>query len=169
MANLLHRYDIKYFYKLNIETLIEIILSLNEDEFRNLVIPVFKKSKSKYAFERKYIYFETDNFLKFLCELLREDSLYTYRSLFKFLIIIIGVNYEILNIFVEYLRKEPDAAINILFEFSKSNLKVLNTNVQKVINDVLSKHKELNLPEYINKKLKLVYDKSIKDFNHRGL
>lgn len=169
VVNLLHRYDIKYFYKLNIETLINIIFSLNDEEFRSLFIPIFVKVKSKYEFERRYRYFDTDNFLSFLRELLQKQNVYDYRFLFKFIIMIIGVNYEVLNVFVGYLRKDPDTAINILFEFSKSNSKVLNTNIQRIIKDIFSKHEELNLSEDIYIKLRLVYDKSIKDFNHRGL
>ncbi|QLY81225.1 S1 family peptidase [Clostridium intestinale] len=170
IVNLLHRYDIKYFNKLNTETLINIILSLKEEEFKKLVTQTFIKSKGEYTFERKYMFFPMDNFLKFLYKLLDEKSkLDVYESLFKFLVIIIGTNYSVLNIFVEYLKREPNSAASILFKFSKTNLKVLNINVQKIINDVLSKNKELNLSEDISKSLKLIYDKSRKDFNCRGL
>lgn len=170
IVNLLYRYDIKYFNKLNTETLINIILGLQEDEVRDLVIPTFKELKSVYTFERKYMHFPMDDFLKFLYKLLDEKSnLDGYEYLFEFLIIIIGTSYQLLNVFVEYLRREPNSAANILFKFSKSNLKVLNINVQKIITDVLSKNKELNLSEDISKKLKLIYDKSRKNFNCRGL
>ncbi|OOM76473.1 hypothetical protein CLPUN_27050 [Clostridium puniceum] len=170
IVNLLHRYDIKYFNKLNTEILINIILSLQEDEFRDLVIPIFKEVKSLYTFERKYMYFPMDDFLKFLYKLLEEKgNLDGHKFLFEFLIIIIGTNYKVLNVFVEFLKREQNSAANILFKFSKSNLKVLNSNVQKIINDVLSKNKELNLSEEVSKKLKLIYDKSRKNFNYRGL
>lgn len=170
IVNLLHRYDVKYFNKLNTETLINIILGLQEDEFRKLVIPTFKESKSKYTLQRKYMYFQTDNFLKFLNELLHDKcSLNVYEFLFEFLIIIIGTNYEVINVFEEYLRREPNSAANILLKFSKSNLKVLNINVQKIVNDVLSKNKELNISSDIDKELKLIYERSSKDFNRRGL
>ena len=168
--NLLYRYSMECFNKLNIQTLIDIILRLGENEFRNLVIPVFGKSESKYIFQQRYRCFSVDSLLELLSELLEEDiDISNYKLLFDFLIILIGINYKVINIFEAYFRKYSDHALNTMLRYSRFNSKIINSNIEKLIRDILSKAEEMELTSDTNKKLKLILNQHRINPRDRGL
>ena len=169
--NLIYRYSLQCFSKLNIQTLIDMILRLKEDEFRNLVIPVFKKSRGKYDFQRRYKYFPVDDFLNCLSDILNEKNIEVdmFGSLFEFLLILVGINYEFINIFEKYFSKCPDKAVDNILRYLKYNSRIVNLNIEKIIKDILSKAQQMQLDADICSKLQLIINQHRTNSKYRGL
>lgn len=168
--NLIYRYSVQYFSKLNIQTLIDMILRLKEDEFRDLIIPVFKKSRGEYDFQRIYEYFPVDDFLNSLSEILNENiEVNMFGSLFEFLIILVGINYKVINIFEKYFSKCPDKAVDNILRYLKYNSRIINLNIEKIIKDILSKARQMQLDADICSKLQLIIDQHRTNSKYRGL
>lgn len=147
---LMYRHRTKIYQKLNIFTLFEIITSLNDENYDELVNQKFKIKYDYYSYSRNRSGYLLD-LLKQLDEILDERDLskeYQLHNVFEFMFLLLGVDdeeaynqcpYELIELLEKYIEKYPEDAKKVLLKYKDIRISKIKLNIWKLINHYADK------------------------------
>lgn len=145
---LMFRYRTKIYQKLNIFTLFEIITSLNDEKYSELVNQKFKIKYDYYSRNRSGYLLDL---LKQLDEILDERDFskeYQLHNVFEFMFLLLGVEdessygkcpYELIELLEKYIEKYPKDAKKVLMKYRDIKISRIKLNIWKLINHYADK------------------------------
>lgn len=145
---LMFRHKTKIYQKLNISTLFEIITTLDDAQYSELVNQKFKIEYDYYDRNRKGYFL---NLLKQLDEILDERDFskeYQFHNVFEFMFLLLGVDdeeaynqcpYELIELLEKYIEKYPDDAKKVLLKYRDIKISRVKLNIWKLINHYADK------------------------------
>lgn len=140
---LMFRHRTKIYQKLNIFTLFEIITSLNDEKYSELVNQKFKIKYDYYSRNRRGYFLDL---LKHLDEILYERDFskeYQLHHIFEFMFLLLGVDdeeaynqcpYELIELLEKYIEKYPEDAKKVLLKYKDIKITKVKLNIWKLLN-----------------------------------
>lgn len=139
------RHRTKIYQKLNIFTLFDIITSLHDENYDELVNQKFKITYDHYSYSRNRIGYLLD-LLKQLDEIVDKRDLskeYKLHNVFEFMFLLLGVDddstygqcpYELIELLEKYIEKYPEQAKKVLLKYRDVNITKVKLNIWKLLN-----------------------------------
>lgn len=120
---LMRRGQIRYYKNLNLEILINIIASLNEEQYEKIIERLFSLEGEKYYYKNNYE-INLAPYFNFLSSVLKHQDLFKiehYSVHFKFILLLYGhydseISYEIINLFEVLAKDNPALTEQIILE-----------------------------------------------------
>lgn len=147
---LMFRHRTKIYQKLNIFTLFEIITTLDDEKYSELVNQKFKIKYDRYSYSRN----RSGHFLDLLKQLdgiLNDRDFskeYQLHHVFEFMFLLLGVEdeseygktpYELIELLEKYIEKYLEDAKKVLLKYKNIKIAKLNLNIWKLINHYADK------------------------------
>jgi len=145
---LMFRHRTNVYHKLNIGTLFEIIVTLEDKEYNDLINEKFKIKYDYYSRNRSGYFIDL---LKHLDEILDERDFskeYQLHHIFEFMFLLLGVEdessygqcpYELIELLEKYIEKYPEDAKTVLLKYKDIKISRIKLNVWKLINHYADK------------------------------
>lgn len=142
---LMHRHYTKRYKKLNIFTLFEIIVTLDNEEYSELVNQKFKIEYDHYSYSKNRNGYLLD-LLKLLDQILDKRDFsknYQLHNIFEFMFLLLGVDdeetynqcpCELIELLEKYIEKYPVDAKRVLLKYRDIKITRIKLNVWKLIN-----------------------------------
>ncbi len=156
---LMYRHHTKRYKKLNIFTLFEIITSLTDEQYDELVNPKFKIKDENYLRERKGNFL---NLIKQLEEIIGNRDFnkeYQLNNIFEWMFLLLAIEdeyeyeyppYELIQLLQNYIDKYPNNAKIILLKYQDIKLKRVQLQIWKLLNYYADKQIDFN-EDFCNK------------------
>lgn len=163
VLDLLFRYDIFYFKKLNIKNLYNILNLFCEkdpERYQNLIKEMFRPmySDSYIMYDRKIIW-SYDKMIANLKDILKNKNVEIYKELFKITVYLYKVVSWKTNEFWElYIKYLPNMAIETLEEMNNRVPENINKNIKDIAYHILFSN--ILLKDEIKDKIQKIYDKN---------
>lgn len=150
---LMYRLYTKRYKNLNIFTLFEIIVTLENKEYNDLINEKFKIKYDYYSRNRSGYFIDL---LKQLDEILDERDFskeYQLHHIFEFMFLLLGVDdeeaynqcpYELLELLEKYIEKYPEDAKKVLLKYKDIKISRIKLNVWKLINHYADKQADFD-------------------------
>lgn len=150
---LMYRPYTKRYKNLNIFTLFEIIVTLEDKEYNDLINEKFKVEYDHYSRNRSGYFI---GLLKHLDEILDERDFskeYQLHHIFELMFLLLGVDdeaeynqcpYELLELLEKYIEKYPEDAKKVLLKYKDIKISRIKLNVWKLINHYAEKTVDFN-------------------------
>lgn len=161
--DLLFRYDISYFKKLNIKNLYHMMETLcidNSDEYEKFMRRQFEPdyTSTYYMYESESVW-TYDKMLEFFNDILKRKSREIYIELFKITIYLSNVIWWKTEEFWEnYIKYAPDMAIETLKNMNNKVPTEINENIKRITNHLL--YSDVKLKKEIKEKIQIIYDEN---------
>lgn len=163
ILDLIFRYDIAYFKKLNIKNLYNIIDSFCKKDYekyqsfiRTKFQPDFSNNYYSYGIKAIWPY---DKMIENLKSTLRRKNSRIYKELFKMTIYLYNVirwkTDEFWELYIKYL---PDMAIETLDEMNNNVPEEVNKNIKDILNHIISRN--IIQKKEIKDKIQMIYNKN---------
>ena len=145
---LMFRHHTKIYQKLNIFTLFEIIITLSDEKYNELINPKFKIKYDYYSRNRSRYFLDL---LEQLDDILNDKDFskeYQLHNVFEFMFLLLGVEdeseygktpYELIELLEKYIEKYPEDAKKVLLKYRDIKIAKLNLNIWKLINHYADK------------------------------
>jgi len=139
---LMYRHYTNLYKKLNIFTLFEIIKSLNNEEYMELVNPKFKIEYEYYSRNRKSILLDLLEQLNKILEIKDFSKNYQYHNIFEFMFLLLRVEdeseygnapYELTKLLKEYIAKYPIESKAILLKYKEIQIDKIKFEIWKLL------------------------------------
>ncbi|QNK85586.1 hypothetical protein HOO31_02980 [Aliarcobacter cryaerophilus] len=152
---LMFRHRTKIYQKLNIFTLFEIITTLDDSKYSELVNQKFKIKYDRYSYSKNRSGYLLD-LLNQLDEILNERDFskeYQFHNVFEFMFLLIGVEdeseygktpYELIELLEKYIEKYPEDAKKIFLKYSDIKILRIKLNIWKLINHYADKQMDFD-------------------------
>lgn len=147
---LMFRHRTKIYQKLNIFTLFEIITTLDDAKYSELVNQKFKIKYDRYSYSKNRSGYLLD-LLKQLAEILDERDFskeYQFHNVFEFIFLLLGVDddstygqcpYELIELLEKYIEKYTEDAKKVLLKYRDIKITKVKLNIWKLINHYADK------------------------------
>ncbi|MFW3383496.1 hypothetical protein ACN2C1_07845 [Aliarcobacter butzleri] len=147
---LMFRNRTKIYQKLNIFILFEIITTLDDEKYSELVNQKFKIKYDRYSYSRNRSGYLLD-LLKQLAEILDERDFskeYQFHNVFEFIFLLLGVDddstygqcpYELVELLEKYIEKYTEDAKKMLLKYNDIKISKIKLNIWKLINHYANK------------------------------
>ncbi len=163
ILDLIFRYDISYFKKLNIKNLYNIMDSFCKKDYekyqsfiRTKFQPDFSNNYYSYGIKAIWPY---DKMIENLKSTLRRKNSRIYKELFKITIYLYNVirwkTDEFWELYIKYL---PDMAIETLDEMNNNVPEEVNKNIKDIVNHIISRN--IIQKKEIKDKIQMIYNKN---------
>ncbi|MCW8895016.1 hypothetical protein [Sulfurimonas sp.] len=148
--HLMYRHITRHYIKLNIFTLFDIILSLNDDEYSTFVSEKYKIKYDYYSYqrERKGGFLQLLEDLYGILETRNFSKEYQLHNVFEFMFLLLGVTdetaygssvYELTELLENYIDKYPENAKKILLKYEDINIEKIKLEIWKLLNYYINK------------------------------
>jgi len=140
---LMFRHHIKRYKNLNIYTLFEIIIILNDEEYKNLLNPKFKIKYDYYAREGSGKFLKLLEQIDEIIEKRNFSEEYQLHNILEFMFLLLGVEDEenflkppskLINLLKKYIEKYPKDAKNILLKYQNIGIIKIKRNIWELLN-----------------------------------
>lgn len=161
--DLLFRYDVSYFKKLNINNLYHMIESLcnkNSDEYEKFVRRQFEPdyTSTYYMYESESVW-PYDKMIEFFKDILKRRNKEIYIELFKITIYLSNIIWWKTEEFWEnYIKYAPNMAITTLKDMNNKVPTEINENIKRITSHLL--HSDIKLKKEIKEKIQIIYDEN---------
>lgn len=159
ISELLKRYDISVFRKLGINQLFQMMLELDKKLYNEYIRVIFDDYVDYYGYIQRRYKGRTQSITQYIYDLYpmlkREQGIKAEHSLFEFLLFIIDIGNEGVELYKEYYKKYPNEGLTSIEELIKEDNEIINNNLVQVIDEI----KDIYINEDIKRRIDIILNK----------